>query len=308
MAKVIITCAVTGGAHTPSMSPHLPFTPEDIAEQTIEASRAGASIVHLHARDPQTGKPTGDPEIFRRFLQRIKGETDAVINISTGGGGPGMAIEERTIAGRTLRPEMCSLNMGSINLNLSELAERERDWQFDWEKTFLSSTKDLVFKNTFADIEWIMENIGANGTKFEFECYDISHLYSLSYFVERGLVKAPFFIQSVFGLRGAIGAHVEDLLHMRRTADRLFGNSYQWSILAAGKHQLPMATMGSLMGANVRVGLEDSLYIGRGELATSNAQQVTKIRKVLEELGMEIATPDEARQMLGLKGGGDVGF
>lgn len=309
MKKVIITCAVTGGAHTPSMSPYLPVTPEEIAEQSIAAAEAGASIVHLHARDPETGKPSGDPELFRRFLQRIKGATDVVVNISTGGGGPTMAIAERTLAAQALRPEMASLNMGSINLNLSEMGLRERDWKHDWEKPFLESTKDLVFRNTFADIEWILKNIGeAGGTRFEFECYDVSHLYTLAYFLERGLVKPPLFIQTVFGLRGAIGAHPEDLMHQKRTADRLFGDSYEWSVLAAGKNQLPIATMAALMGANVRVGLEDSLYIGAGELAVSNAQQVAKIRHILEELGMAIATPTEARQMLGLKGGGDVGF
>ncbi|WP_263588047.1 3-keto-5-aminohexanoate cleavage protein [Sphingopyxis sp. GC21] len=308
MSKVIITCAVTGGAHTPSMSPYLPVTPEEIADQSIEAAAAGASIIHLHARDPETGKPTGDPAIFQRFLQRIKGATDAVVNISTGGGGPAMAIEERTLAAQELRPEMCSLNMGSINLNLSELAQRKREWKHDWEQPFLESTKDLVFRNTFADIEWIMTNIGNAGTRFEFECYDTSHLYTLAYFLERGLVKPPLFVQTVFGLRGSIGAHPEDLMHQKRTADRLFGSDYKWSVLAAGVHQMRLAAMSSLMGANVRVGLEDSLYIGRGELAISNAQQVSKIRHILEELGMEIASPDEARQMLDLKGGGDVGF
>lgn len=308
MSKVIITCAVTGGAHTPSMSPHLPVTPEEIADQSIEAAAAGASIIHLHARDPDTGKPTGDPAIFQRFLQRIKGATDAVVNISTGGGGPAMAIEERTLAAQQLRPEMCSLNMGSINLNLSELAQRKREWKHDWEQPFLESTKDLIFRNTFADIEWIMRNIGHAGTKFEFECYDTSHLYTLAYFLERGLVKPPLFVQTVFGLRGSIGAHPEDLMHQKRTADRLFGSDYKWSVLAAGVHQMRLAAMSSLMGANVRVGLEDSLYIGRGELAISNAQQVSKIRHILEELGMEIASPDEARQMLDLKGGDDVGF
>lgn len=309
MKKVIITCAVTGGAHTPSMSPHLPVTPEEIADQSIEAAEAGASIIHLHARDPNDGRPTGDPAIFQRFLQRIKGATNAVVNISTGGGGPTMPIAERTLAAQQLRPEMCSLNMGSINLNLSEMASRSRDWKFDWEKPFLQSTNDLVFKNTFADIEWILENIGERGgTRFEFECYDVSHLYTLAYFLERGLVKPPLFVQTVFGLRGAIGAHPEDLLHQKRTADRLFGDSYEWSILAAGKHQMPLATMAALMGANVRVGLEDSLYIGRGELASSNAAQVRKIRHILEELGMEIASPHEARQMLALKGAGEVGF
>lgn len=309
MSKVIITCAVTGGAHTPSMSPYLPVTPEEIADQSIEAAAAGASIIHLHARDPENGKPTGDPAIFQRFLQRIKGATDAVVNISTGGGGPAMPIKERTLAAQTLRPEMCSLNMGSINFNLSELAQRKREWKYDWEQPFLESTKDLIFRNTFADIEWILEHIGQNGnTRFEFECYDVSHLYTLAYFLERGLVKPPLFVQTVFGLRGAIGAHPEDLMHQKRTADRLFGNDYKWSVLAAGLHQMRLATMAALMGANVRVGLEDSLYISRGELAISNAQQVVKIRRVLEELGMAIATPTEAREMLALKGAGEVGF
>jgi uncharacterized protein (DUF849 family) len=307
--KVIITCAVTGGAHTPSMSPHLPVTPEEIADQSIEAAEAGAAIIHLHARDPEDGRPTGDPAVFRRFLQRIKGATDAVVNISTGGGGPTMAIDDRTKAAQELRPEMCSLNMGSINLNLSEMADREREWKFDWEKPFLRSTNDLVFRNTFADIEWILENIGRRGgTRFEFECYDVSHLYTLAYFLDRGLVKPPLFVQTVFGLRGAIGAHPEDLMHQKRTADRLFGDAYRWSILAAGKNQMPLATMAALMGANVRVGLEDSLFIGRGELAPSNAAQVRKIRHILEELGMEIASADEARHMLDLKGAGEVGF
>lgn len=308
MSKVIITCAVTGGAHTPSMSPYLPVTPEEIADHSIEAAAAGASIVHLHARDPDNGKPTGDPEIFRRFLQRIKGATDVVVNISTGGGGPNMAVSERTLAANALRPEMASLNMGSINLNISGLAERPREWKYDWEKPFLESTKDLVFRNTFADIEWIIENVGASGTRFEFECYDVSHLYTLRHFADRGLVKAPFFIQTAFGMPGAIGAHPEDLMHQKRTADRLFGDDYRWSVLAAGVHQMRIATMAALMGANVRVGLEDGLYISRGELAVSNAQQVTKIRRILEELGLEIATPTEAREILGLKGAGEVGF
>jgi uncharacterized protein (DUF849 family) len=308
MSKVIITCAVTGGAHTPSMSPYLPVTPEEIADHSIVAAAAGASIVHLHARDPENGKPTGDPEIFRRFLQRIKGATDVVVNISTGGGGPNMAVSERTLAANALRPEMASLNMGSINLNISGLAERPREWKYDWEKPFLESTKDLVFRNTFADIEWIIENVGASGTRFEFECYDVSHLYTLRHFADRGLVKAPFFIQTAFGMPGAIGAHPEDLMHQKRTADRLFGDDYRWSVLAAGVHQMRIATMAALMGANVRVGLEDGLYISRGELAVSNAQQVTKIRRILEELGLEIATPTEAREILGLKGAGEVGF
>lgn len=309
MSKVIITCAITGGAHTPSMSPHLPVTPDEIADHSIAAIEAGAAIVHLHARNPEDGKPTGDPAVFQRFLQRIKGATDAVINISTGGGGPGVPVPERALAAQVLKPEMASLNMGSINLNLSELALREREWKFDWEQPFLAATADLIFRNTFKDIEWIITEVGhKGGTRFEFECYDIGHLYSLQYFVERGLVKPPFFIQSVFGLRGGIGPHPEDLMHMKRTADRLFGNDYRWSILAAGVHQMRLAAMGALMGANVRVGLEDSLYIGKGQLATSNAEQVAKVRRILDEFGLEVATPDEAREMLGLKGAGEVGF
>lgn len=309
MKKVIITCAVTGGAHTPSMSEHLPVTPEQIASQSLEAIDAGASIVHLHARDPENGRPTGDPAIFRQFVGTIKDASNAVINISTGGGGPNMPIAERAQAGVELRPEMCSLNMGSLNLVLSEMAERKREWKYDWEESFLRGTKGLIFRNTYDDIEWILEQIGnACGTRFEFECYDIGHLYTLQYFLERGLVKPPLFIQSVFGLRGGIGAHAEDLLHQKRTADRLFGDAYHWSVLAAGRHQMPIATMSSLMGGNVRVGLEDSLYIGRGQLAQSNADQVRKIRRILEELGMEIAAPDDVREMLGLKGPNDVNF
>jgi uncharacterized protein (DUF849 family) len=291
------------------MSPHLPVTPDEIAEHSLEAIEAGAAIVHLHARDPENGRPIGNPDVFRRFVTRIKEATDAVINISTGGGGPNMAIEERAEAGRVLKPEMCSLNMGSVNLVLSEMAARDRDWKYDWERPFLEGTNNLIFRNTYRDIEWILENIGkAGGTRFEFECYDIGHLYTLAYFLERGLVKPPLFVQSVFGLRGAQGAHAEDLMHQKRTADRLFGNDYHWSVLAAGKNQMPMATMSSLMGGNVRVGLEDSLYIGRGELARSNAEQVHKIRRILIELGMDVATPAEARAMLDLKGKDNVGF
>lgn len=309
MNKAIITCAVTGGAHTPSMSEFLPVTPEEIAAESIAAAEAGAAIIHLHARNPDDGRPSGDPDIFRRFVPVIKSSTNAIINISTGGGGPHMSIEDRAAAGRALKPEMCSLNMGSINLVLSEMAERKRDWKHDWEVPFLKGTRGLIFRNTYDDIEWILENVGnAGGTRFEFECYDVSHLYTLQYFLEKGLVKPPLFVQTVFGLRGAMGAHVEDLLHQKRTADRLFGNDYHWSVLAAGKHQMPTATMASLMGGNVRVGLEDSLYIGRGQLAQSNADQVRKIRRILDELGIEIASPDEARKMLDLKGVDQVNF
>lgn len=308
MRKIIITAAITGGAHTPSMSPYLPVTPQEIADQAIEAVEAGAAIVHLHARNPEDGKPTGSPEIFREFVERIKAETDAIVNISTGGGGPGMAIDERAAAGLALEPEMCSLNMGSINLNLSEMAAKDREWRYGWEVQHLNATKDLVFKNTFADIEWILRTIGGKGTRFEFECYDVSHLYTLKYFLDRGLVKPPLFIQTIFGLRGAIGAHFEDVMHQKRTADRLFGSDYHWSVLGAGKEQIPLATTAVLMGGNVRVGLEDSLYIGRGELAVSNAAQVHKIRGIIEALGYEVASPDEAREMLGLKGKAQTAF
>lgn len=308
MRKIIITAAITGGAHTPSMSPYLPVTPQEIADQAIEAVEAGAAIVHLHARNPEDGKPTGSPEIFREFVERIKAETDAIVNISTGGGGPGMAIDERAAAGLALEPEMCSLNMGSINLNLSEMAAKDREWRYGWEVQHLNATKDLVFKNTFADIEWILRTIGGKGTRFEFECYDVSHLYTLKYFLDKGLVKPPLFIQTIFGLRGAIGAHFEDVMHQKRTADRLFGSDYHWSVLGAGKEQIPLATTAVLMGGNVRVGLEDSLYIGRGELAVSNAAQVHKVRGIIEALGYEVASPDEAREMLGLKGKAQTAF
>jgi len=309
MSKVIITCAITGGAHTPSMSPHLPVTPDEIAAQSIEAVEAGAAIIHLHARDSDTGKPTGNPDVFRQFVGRIKQATNAVINISTGGGGPGMPIAERAEAGLTLKPEMCSLNMGSLNIVLAEMAQKDREWKHDWEKAFLESTKGLIFRNTYEDIEWILDNIGnQGGTRFEFECYDVGHLYTLAYFLERGLVKPPLFVQSVFGLRGGQGAHAEDLMHQKRTADRLFGKDYHWSVLAAGKSQMPLATMSAILGGNVRVGLEDSLYIGRGELAISNAEQVRKVRRILTELGMEIATPDEVRELLHLKGSQNVAF
>jgi len=291
------------------MSPHLPVRSEDIAQQAVDAARAGAAIVHLHARESVTGKPSGDPEVFREFLPVIKNATDAVINISTGGGGPGVAVSERAHAAHMLKPELASLNMGSMNLNLSGMARRDRGWKHDWEKPFLEATSGVVFKNTFDDIAWIAREIGLGcGTRFEFECYDIGHLYTLSHFLREGLVKPPLFIQSVFGLSGGIGADPEDMLHMKRTADRLFGDQFHWSVMAGGPNQLRVAITGALMGANVRVGLEDSLYISRGELAPSNASQVTKVRHILEDMGYEIASPDEARAMLDLKGPDKVAF
>ncbi|MDR5753545.1 MULTISPECIES: 3-keto-5-aminohexanoate cleavage protein [unclassified Caballeronia] len=305
--KVIITCAPTGAIHTPSMSPHLPVTPDEIANAALAAAREGAAILHLHARDPEDGRPTQDPAVFERFLPRVKEQTDAVINLTTGGS-PHMTVAERLKPAHRFQPELASLNMGSMNFGLYPMLDRFKDLKHDWEREHLAKSRDLVFKNTFADIEYILTSCGANGTRFEFECYDISHLYNLAHFVDRGLAKAPFFVQSVFGLLGGIGPHPEDLAHMKRTADRLFGNDYVWSILGAGRHQIPLATMGAAQGSNVRVGLEDSLWIAPGQLAESSAAQVRKIRQVIEGLSLDVATPQEARAMLKLKGGDNVAF
>ena len=305
--KVIVTCAVTGAIHTPSMSPYLPVSPDDIAKAAIGAAEAGASILHLHARDPETGKPTKDPAVFEQFLPRIKQSTDAVINITTGGS-PHMTVQERMLPATRFKPEVASLNMGSMNFGLYPMLDRFAHFTHDWERENLEKSRDLVFKNTFQDIETILRIGNDNGTRFEFECYDISHLYNLAHFVDRGLAKAPLFIQSVFGLLGGIGGHPEDLMHMKRTADRLFGQNYQWSILGAGRSQMSLAAQGAAQGANVRVGLEDSLWIAPGELARSNADQVTKIRQILTGLSLEIASPDEARALLDLKGGDDINF
>ena len=305
--KVIVTCAVTGAIHTPSMSPYLPVTPEDITRAALGAAEAGASVLHLHARDPETGKPTQDPAVFEQFLPRIKQSTDAVINITTGGS-PHMTVQERMLPATTFKPELASLNMGSMNFGLYPMLDRFAHFTHEWERENLEKSRDLVFKNTFQDIETILRIGNENGTRFEFECYDISHLYNLAHFVDRGLAKAPLFIQSVFGLLGGIGSHPEDLMHMKRTADRLFGQSYQWSILGAGRGQMSLAAQGAAQGANVRVGLEDSLWIAPGELARSNADQVLKIRAILEGLSLEVASPDEARVLLELKGVDDVNF
>lgn len=305
--KVIVTCAVTGAIHTPTMSPYLPLTPDQIAKEAVAAAEAGAAILHLHARDPDTGKPTQDPAVFEQFLPRIKQSTNAVINL-TSGGSPHMTVQERMRPASVFKPEVASLNMGSMNFGLYPMLDRFTEFNHDWERAHLENSRDLVFKNTFADIEKILRIGNENGTRFEFECYDVSHLYNLAHFVDRGLAKTPLFIQTVFGLLGGIGPHPEDLMHMKRTADRLFGDTYQWSILGAGRHQIPLATMGASQGANVRVGLEDSLWIAPGELAQSNADQVRKIRKVLDGLSLDVATPDEARAMLDLKGGDQVAF
>jgi uncharacterized protein (DUF849 family) len=305
--KVIITCAPTGAIHTPSMSPHLPVTPDQIADAALAAAKEGAAILHLHARDPENGRPTQDPAVFERFLPRVKAGTDAVINLTTGGS-PHMTVAERLKPAHHFQPEVASLNMGSMNFGLYPMLDRFKEFKHDWEREHLANSRDLVFKNTFADIEYILTSCGANGTRFEFECYDISHLYNLAHFVDRGLAKAPFFVQSVFGLLGGIGGHPEDLAHMKRTADRLFGDDFVWSILGAGRNQIPLATLGVAQGSNVRVGLEDSLWIAPGKLAESSAAQVRKIRQVIEGLSLEVATPQEARAMLALKGGDNVAF
>ncbi|GAC1344868.1 MAG: 3-keto-5-aminohexanoate cleavage protein [Acetobacteraceae bacterium] len=306
--KIIISCAVTGAIHTPSMSEHLPITPEQIAQSSIEAAEAGAAIIHLHARDPQTGEPTPDPAVFMRFLPIIKQSTDAVVNITTGGGLQ-MTLADRLAAPLQAKPEMCSLNMGSMNFNISNAGNRVKTWKHDWEKPYLDATDNHIFRNTFRDIEGIVQQLGrGHGTRFEFECYDVGHLYNLAYCLERGIVEPPLFVQTIFGILGGIGADTRNLMVMKETADRLFGDQYVWSVLAAGRHQMAFTTMAGIMGGNVRVGLEDSLYIGKGKLASSNAEQVAKIRRILEELSLEIATPAEARAMLNLKGGDRVGF
>lgn len=305
--KVIISCAVTGAIHTPSMSPYLPVTPDEIAAESIAAAEAGAAIIHLHARDPVTGKPDQRPEAFLPFLSQIKRNTDAIINLTTGGS-PYMSVQERMMPAKLLKPELASMNMGTMNFGLFPMLRRYKEFKHDWERHYLEGSKDLIFRNTYGDLETVLTNLSANDTRFEFECYDTSHLYNLAHFVERGLVKAPFFIQTVFGILGGIGTHPDDLMHMKRTADRLFGDDYRWSVLGAGASQMKIAAMAASMGGNVRVGLEDSLWIGRGKLANSNAEQVRQVRRILEGLGLEIATPVEAREILQLKGAGQVGF
>ena len=299
--KVIITCAITGAIHTPTMSPYLPITPDEIVADALKAAEAGAAILHLHARNPETGQPDQTPEAFAPFLPRIKQATGAVINI-TSGGSPYMKVEERVLPAATFKPEVASLNMGSMNFGLFHLLDKYKEFKHPWEKTHLENTRDLVFRNTFKDIEYILTTCYDNGTRFEFECYDIGHLYNLAHFLERGLVKPPLFVQSVFGLLGGIGPHPEDVMHMKRTCDRLFGDQYRWSVLGAGRNQLPIAAMAASMGGNIRVGLEDSLWAGRGKLATSNADQVKLAAKIIEGLGLEVASPDEAREILELKG------
>ena len=305
--KVIITCAVTGAIHTPSMSPYLPVTAEEIADAAIGAAEAGAAIVHLHARNPETGQPDQSPEAFLPFLQVIKQRSSCVVNITTGGA-PTMPIEERVRPAATFKPEVASLNMGSMNFGLYPMLIRQKEFKYEWERPYLEGSRERIFKNTFADIEYILATCAENGTRFEIECYDIGHLYTLAHFAERGVVKPPFFVQSVFGILGGIGPHPEDVMHMKRTADRLFGDQYQWSVLGAGRNQLAIAATAAAIGGNVRVGLEDSLWIGPGQLARTNADQVTKVRQIIEGLGKEIATPDEAREILQLKGADKVGF
>ncbi len=307
--KVIISCALTGSVHTPTMSPYLPVTPDQIAEQAIEAAEAGAAILHLHARNPADGKPTPDPKVFDQFIPRIKAATDAVINITTGGS-TRMTVEERLAYPRQAKPEMCSLNMGSMNFTIHPVARKIKEWKLPWEQAYVEGMEDLIFRNTFKDIRRILQTLGDGcGTRFEFECYDLGHLYTLAHFVDEGLVKGPIFIQSIYGILGGMGPDPENLSIMRTTADRLFGReNYRFSVLGAGRHQMPLLTMAAIMGGNVRVGLEDSLYLGRGEYARTCAEQVRKIRRILDELSLEIATPDEARAMLGLKGKDAVNF
>ncbi len=306
--KVIISCAVTGSVHTPTMSPYLPLTPDEIAKDAVAAAEAGAAILHLHARNPEDGSPTPDPDVYMQFLPRIKQQCDAVVNITTGGG-LGMTLDERLAGPLRASPEMCSMNMGSMNFGLFPILDKMKEFKYDWERKHLEMTRDFIFRNTFKDIEQLFKRLGEDhGTRFEFECYDVGHLYNLAHFVDRGMIKPPFFVQTIFGILGGIGAEHKNLMHMREVANSLFGDDYQWSILAAGKHQLSFCTMGAIMGGNVRVGLEDSLYAGKGKLAKSNAEQVSIIRLIMENLSLEVATPAEAREMLALKGGDLVKF
>jgi uncharacterized protein (DUF849 family) len=307
MRKVIISAAVTRAIHTPSMSPHLPVTPDEIAQAALQAAQAGAAIVHLHARDPVDGRPTQSVDVFRQFLPALRERSDVIVNLTTGGA-PTMTVQERLQPALQLRPEVASLNMGTMNFGLYEMLERFKDFKHGWERPYLANSDDMVFKNTFRDIAYILESCSANGTRFEIECYDTSHLYTAAHFLDRGLLQGPLFIQTVFGLRGGIGPHPEDLMHMRRTADRLFGDGYVWSVLGAGRHQIPLASIGAAMGGHVRVGLEDSLWDGPGQLAHSSAAQVSRIRQVLDALSLPVATPDEARALLRLKGRNEVGF
>lgn len=299
--KVIISCAVTGGIHTPTLSDALPFAPADIAAQAIAAAEAGAAILHLHARDPETGAPTGDPDVYRQFLPVIHQATDAVINLTTGGS-PAMSVEDRLAGALAFAPEMCSLNMGSMNFAFHDMGRKITDWKFGWEADYIKASESFIFRNTFADIRRNYELLADLGTRFEHECYDIGHLYNLAHFVDKGIAKPPFFIQSVFGILGGIGGDLDNVLFMKRTADRLFGGDYVWSVLGAGKHQMPVCTLAAQLGGHVRVGLEDSLFIGRGQLAASNAEQVEKIVRILAEMGLSPATPAEARALLALKG------
>jgi uncharacterized protein (DUF849 family) len=305
--KVIVTCAITGSIHTPSMSPHLPISPEDIIAESVAAAEAGAAVVHLHARIPHNGQPSQDPALFANFLPDIKRQSDVIINITTGGG-LGMTLDQRLAPALWAQPEIASMNMGSFNFNISGAAEKFSNFKYDWEKPYLESTKDFILSNTFAQIERGLKEMSARGTRFEFECYDVGHLYNLAHFADRGLATPPFFVQAVFGILGGLGPDHENLMHMKATADRLFGDNYYLSVLAAGRYQLPFVTMSAILGGNVRVGLEDSLYAGKGKLATSNAQQVSKIRRILEELSLQVATPAEARSMLQTKGRDNVGF
>jgi 3,5-dioxohexanoate:acetyl-CoA acetone transferase len=306
--KVIITCAVTGSIHTPTMTPYLPITPDEIARASIEAAEAGAAIIHLHARDPSNGRPTPSPDVFMQFLPRIKQNSDAVLNITTGGG-HGMTLEERLAGALRAKPEMATCNMGSMNFGLYPMLDRYKEWKYDWEPKHLEGSRDFIFRNTFKDLEFLMRELGEGcGTRFEFECYDVGHLYTLAHFLDRKLVKPPLFVQTIFGILGGIGADPENVIHMKRIADKLFGDQYHWSVLAAGRHQLPFVTLAAIMGGNVRVGLEDSIYVGKGKLAESNAAQVRRIRTVLENLSLEVASAQEARMMLDLKGGDQVAF
>lgn len=305
--KVIINCAVTGSIHVPSMSPYLPITPEQIAREAIAAAEAGASTVHLHARDPKTGEPTMNLDLFQEFCQKVSQKSDVVICITTGGA-PTMTPEERMVAVKRFRPELASINMGSFNFGLFPMMDKIKEYKWDWEERYLEKSKDNIFKNTFYDQDRIFKIMRENGTKPELECYDVGHLYNTAYWADKGLIDPPFWLQLILGIMGAIQPAVENLVFMKNTADKLFGKDYIWSALPTGRHEFSLCTVAAVMGGNVRIGMEDNLYLGKGQLARSNAEMVEKMARLLRELGFEPASPKEARERLKLKGKDKTNF
>lgn len=305
--KVIVSCAVTGSINVPSQSPHLPITPEQIIENCLGAAKAGAGSLHVHVRDPQTGQPTMDLDLFKEVCQEVHSKSDAVINITTGGA-PTMTPEERMVGVKKFRPELASINMGSFNFGLFPIMDKIPEYKFDWEEDYLERSKDNIFKNTFYDQERIFKIMEDNGTKPEMECYDVGHLYNTAYWADKGVLKPPFWLQLIMGIMGAIQPSVDNLVHMKNTADKLFGKDYIWSTLAAGRFEYNLCTTGVIMGGHARIGMEDNLYLGKGQLAKNNGEMVEKMVQIIRLLDHEPTTPQETREMLKLKGKEGAGF